>query len=117
MGCFDVWCALCGIPCWVDRFNDERVAYFGKSINWIKDVVVLLADNSVHLHLVEVNCNAGFRDKNGDVYNLHPTRDIYFSMFIGIMIHYDCYQFINKKYNHKLRFSDFPDIYAKPLTM
>ena len=116
MGCYDIWCPICGCP-----LNDsvkyniinilknksehsEDYVNFLKKINtsWLMKTTILLENKKAEHGFKEVNCNTGF-EKNNKTYELHPELDEY----SGIPVHTDCWKYAKKMIKHNLQFEDF----------
>lgn len=151
MGCWDVFCFICGNPChsmfrdsvqffkdeiewyklhkkskhyqslkkWYDIYESKRdiiheINKAIKSTEWMNKNTMLLATNKIIHGCKETSCNINFVDKNGNVY-IHDPAGSYkdMNMSYGIFIHTDCWNFINKNYGIKLKFSDIPVFVSK----
>ena len=116
MGCYDIWCPICGCP-----LNDsvkyniinilknksehsEDYVNFLKKINtnWLMKTTILLENKKAEHGFKEVNCNTGFA-KNNKTYELHPELDKY----SGIPVHTDCWKYSVKMIKHNFKFEDF----------
>jgi len=111
MGCWDLFCFICGNPCWngLRGLRDPRESKY----NWMGKCVLLLCNNKIVKHCKEVSCNDTFYSKN----KLLIANDInnrYFSYFDqsfhnhGLFIHESCYKFVYLALGIKLKYSDVP---------
>ena len=96
MGCYDVFCSLCGLPL-------NAIQYKGIP-KWMNKCTLLLNNNKNIHNTKEVACNIIFY-KNKKEYNSLLNYPKSF-----IVIHTDCWKCIKKEKNIKLRYSDFPII-------
>lgn len=111
MGCWDVCCIICGNRCWSDGKD--------KTLKWMEQCMLLLADNTIIKNCREDSCNTTFAKypvdpKDDRAYTAQPINrlfgyfePIYFTNK-GIFIHKPCYQFVEKELGIKLKYGDFP---------
>lgn len=127
MGCWDIFCVLCGNTCHKMFDNDtdddsrEAVEYheikkkIGSKLNWLNHCTVLAMDDSVIHGCIETNCNVTFQ-KGNKIYEAlgkHSTgsfNDIITSGYtnVGIFVHDDCWKYTKDKIGIELKYSDFP---------
>lgn len=133
MGCWDVFCFLCGNPChrmfsnYTLFLND--VEYYSQSIydayiknpklfekkykllvkktKWLDNCTFLCADNKVIHGCKEDSCNVDFIDKKRNIY-IHSTSFDNHNQKYGVFIHTDCWTFIKRKYRLGLTYSHLP---------
>jgi hypothetical protein len=115
MGCWDVFCPLCGCTLngmlfdTLDKLIKSNGIYpknFYKISKWLFKVSVLLPNKSTKHGFEETACNTSFTSADGKyTYDLDPLNMI--DGEIGIPIHTDCWKFVYKKFKHKLIFEDF----------
>jgi hypothetical protein len=103
MGCWEVYCPLCG--------NPPR-QYEGKPAPWLFSCYFLTNDNRVIRGCQEVMCNIQFKDKKGNQYlstldekNAWKMEEL--DVILGAFVHRDCYIFIQKTYGMNLKLGDF----------
>jgi len=95
MGCYDVFCSLCGLPLNTCHQEDVNIP------KWMYKCTLLLNNNKNINNAQEVACNINF----------HANKKEYNSLLnypkSFIVIHTDCCKYIKKEKNIKLRYSDF----------
>lgn len=105
MGCWDIFCIICGNNC--HNYTDN------KKYNWLEKATLLLENNNIIHGAEEVNCNVGFKYKK-ELYEasiMYLGSSIYYNKLFSnkcIFLHTDCWKFIKKEYNIKLKYSDLP---------
>lgn len=97
MGCYDVWCPLCGAPL-NGIYDDELPKDVFKKSKWMYKVTLLLPDKTI-MGTKEVNCSSTFA-KNGVEYNFWMDEDFN----DGVALHDDCWRIAKKE---KLSYKDF----------
>lgn len=107
MGCFDVWCPLCGAPLngiynvpGYEEFIAQVPPNVKRVAGWMGKVTVLLPNKTI-MNTREVNCAATFA-KGGDEYFF--AMDENFKE--GVALHDDCWR-IAKKQKEKLSYKNF----------
>ena len=134
MGCFDIYCLVCGNPCHgmldFTEYTEQiisRNAYlkkpdlikdlnkFKKNTLWMNKCTMLLTNNKAIHNCKEIACNYIFADKNRKKHYTHLMEDyntirslFYEGRETGVFIHTDCYKYIKLKYNIKLTYSNLP---------
>jgi len=127
MGCFDLYCFICGNSCYDVDFNElenidilkQEKNNINKSIKWLKKCTVLLANNKVIHDCFDSNCSGVFSLKKKKKSNSTELFDCtgnknkfttYFSNItnFGIFLHDDCWNFVMKKYGIKLEYQNIP---------
>jgi len=110
MGCWDIFCFICGNNC--NNLGDN------KKLNWKIDCTLLLANNDVVHDCVEQSCNVDFQNiKTNERYsaNIYDNDIDYFDDYItnqGIFLHTDCWKYIKKEYKIELQYKDLPIFYT-----
>ena len=125
MGCWDVFCIICGNPChgmFEDNQNTEyiknkieKLKKLYKNTQWMNNCSMLLINNNIIHNVKEVSCNNYFCKKNFCA--IHLSKDTLSSEYSfqnlglsGIFIHSDCWKFIKKNYGINLKFGDLPKL-------
>jgi len=132
MGCFDVFCLICGNPChsmlnfteYVEQIISSGKKHYIKNPNLIKDLnkfkkhtlwmdkcTMLLTNNEVKHNCKEITCNTTFSDKKNNYTHLMENYNVcFYDKYSngGVFIHTDCYKYIKLKYNIKLTYSNLP---------
>jgi hypothetical protein len=129
MGCFDVFCIICGNSCnYFDfrNYNSEKNEFgnlrtkkmLNNYLDWINKCTILTPNNEIHNNCENSGCDGNsFIDKdNKNKYNIYNGHKILFFSYFnddyknkGIFLHTDCWKYIKKTYNKSLVYSDFPD--------
>jgi hypothetical protein len=112
MGCWDVYCTICGCPCSsnLSQFEDGDLAIDKKIIYWLNKCTFLTKNNKIIHKCEETNCNINFEAPNNAVYYATlDDKELSYPYLenIGLCIHDDCWKYIYQKYNIKLKFNDF----------
>lgn len=107
MGCFDVWCPLCGAPLngiyYVQGYEDlkDQVPPNIKRVTgWMEKVTVLLPNKTI-MNTREINCSATFAKREDEYYF-----DMDKNFEEGVALHDDCWR-IAKKQKEKLSYKNF----------
>jgi len=127
MGCFDLYCIICGNSCYDVDFNEleniddvskKEKNNINKSIKWLRKCTVLLANNKIIHNCFDSNCSGGFSLKNKksnstELFDCTGNKNkftTYFSNITnsGIFLHDDCWKFMMKKYGIKLEYKNIP---------
>jgi len=112
MGCFDIYCLLCGNPCSSRKYNDDinlndkEFKIFKKNTDWLYNCTILTLNNEIIHNCVEINCNDQFIAPNKNEYIASLDRGRNKKTNYGLFIHDDCWTFIKNKYGIKLKFGD-----------
>jgi hypothetical protein len=104
MGCFDVFCVICGGPYYIP-FNEESIftkKKYKKITNWLTKAVILTASGETIKGAKEINCNNQF-SKNNITYTVNTDYDFQDQNF-GYFLHSDCYKYFYQKTGKKLRY-------------
>jgi hypothetical protein len=138
MGCWDVFCLLCGNSCHAVDADDsvkffeneleynekmekayntnknivDKLEQFIKNIQWVEECTFLTLDNRVIHGCEEISCGNDFRDKKGNNYRHAPWEykhgKIDITVDSGIFVHTDCWKYIKQKHKIDLTFSYLP---------
>lgn len=130
MGCWDIFCFLCGNTYHANKYllelfaedYDEyekdkiQIKNFINKMMWINKCTVLTADNKIVHGCKETSCNVMFETKKSTyACDLHFREIGYLNGLytnIGIFCHTDCWNFVKKHYGIELRYSDLPVKYT-----
>ena len=126
MGCFDLYCFICGNSCYDVDFNElenidiskQERNNINKSIKWLRKCTVLLANNKVIHNCFDSNCSGVFsqtkkKSNSTELFDCTGNKNkftTYFSNITnsGIFLHDDCWKFVMKKYGIKLEYKNIP---------
>lgn len=127
MGCYDVYCILCGnragkyVGFLYDTYNDtenpsnatELNREFYKLSNWMKEVSLLLVNGDVIHDCKEIACNIVFESNKDKYFGAIYDNINYFDKKIdyknqGLPIHTECWKYLCNKYKKKITLQDFP---------
>jgi catalase (peroxidase I) len=135
MGCWDVFCFICGNPCHSmlsgyeeiaeEHFEENNDMYkkfvkelknLNRNTEWMNKCTMLLIDDKIIHDLSESACNIEFCKKNfctTYIDKYADKSDFYFTNkgLFGIFIHTDCWKFIKKNYKIDLKYSNLPKLY------
>jgi len=108
MGCYDIFCIVCGCPYYVlfdgTIFTEEK---YKKITNWMKKAVLLTASGDTIFGSKEVDCNIVFEAQDKVKYEIYtiyaPIKYLTYSYFV----HEDCYKYVYKKTGKKIRYDMF----------
>lgn len=121
MGCWDIYCFVCGNTCHssdidtiIESDKNKSNINFVKSLKdmnkkskWMDKCSMLLVNNKVVHNLKEINCNVMFKDNKGNHYeqltSLSNIKDNH-----GIFLHTDCYKYVKLKFGIRMSFKDIP---------
>jgi hypothetical protein len=134
MGCWDVFCPICGLPPYFVELNFTKtdmndllntlklrnyksISYsellsFQKKSKWLKKNSFLTSTNNIIQNCGEVACNIDFICKNNKNYiNIIDSKDFFNNYFnynnFGCFIHNDCYYYVKKYHKIDLKLGDF----------
>lgn len=112
MGCFDVFCIICGNSCHTP-FIEGLTNYpkdFEKNTQWLSKCTFLTIDNRTVHGCHEVGCNTSFVDTNSNLYVLEERKNYYYfhKEQYGIFLHTDCWKFILKITGVAINYSHLP---------
>lgn len=122
MGCWDIFCILCGNTChnMLGCDDNEEYCKIKKKINsklgWLNRCTFLTLNDQVIHGTIETACNVSFQ-KGNKTYE-HITKfstgsfnDIllgYNADNMGIFVHDDCWKYVKKEFGVELKYSSFP---------
>lgn len=121
MGCWDVFCILCGNTChdMLGCDDNEEYCNIKKKINsklrWLNKCTFLTLNDQVIHGCIETHCNVSFQ-KEDKIYE-HITKfstgsfnDIIGNGVnnMGIFVHDDCWKYVKKEFGIELKYSSFP---------
>ena len=106
MGCWDVFCPLCGLPLSYSLVYQIKEK-LGKLLkipraNWTEKCTVLLLGKKAKHGFEEINCNITFRNKK-----TKEEYDIMCDFDLGIVLHTDCWKYASTLLKRKLTIDDF----------
>jgi len=109
MGCFDIYCFICGNPCHGlnKNIDKELLTKYKNTFKWMNNCTLLLADDTVQHNLIEYAGTTEFKKKSFKGEHMYMFEEDYNKNY-GIFIHDDCYKFVNQTYNINLKFSYLP---------
>lgn len=140
MGCWDVFCFICGNPChslsieyieeqieldkkskqpfiktMIKRIEamttfNKEVKALNRNTRWMDRCSMLLANDQVVHNVSEIACNVVFSDKKISVEHISSSDNNLSNYPYGIFIHTACLKFIKKQYNVALKFSSLPPV-------
>lgn len=112
MGCFDIFCFICGNPYWAGILKDIKSSKKYNIISsWMNKCTILTTYNKIVHGCEETTCNGSFVDKYKNGYDTHYFEDKYdyLNEFEkSIYLHTDCWKFIKQQYGIELQFKDVP---------
>ena len=131
MGCWDIFCFICGNSChslsedFYDEYledNDEDRSNKGMSnklkdlydkTKWLESCTLLLENNQVLHGAEERDCSIDFYKDGKHYEHLFRNSDFTNTKLKGIFLHDDCYQYIKLKYKIELTFNHLPPMNLK----
>jgi hypothetical protein len=82
MGCWDIYCFICGNPA-------RSLETMNQDTKWMNKCTMLLVTNEIIHNCRETACNVEFTDSKGNMYvHMYDDWDI---VKHGIFIHTDCW--------------------------
>ena len=133
MGCWDVFCFLCGNTCYRARFDEDNYYYENaknkyknqklfndkikniiKNTKWLEKCTFLATNNEIIHNCEEVSCNGVFEDEN-NTYIHNADYESLDNMMNGVFVHTDCWKFIKKEYKINLSYSHLPILEKNPV--
>lgn len=135
MGCWDVYCTLCGCPLNSSEIEAEDILEYNPELTkeqikeiskisqqrWLKRCTLICKDGRVLKNFEEVGCGNYFRkigDEMGDEFEVTPGPDPEFYGgdeygITGIVVHSACYRLIQREKGISLKYYDFVERYVK----
>jgi hypothetical protein len=120
MGCFDIYCLACGLPCHRDKeyiievaeeTGDEYIIKEAKKVikktGYLNNNIFLTSDNRVIRNCIESSCNVIFVSPTGEKLIQTGYRG-HGGEMPGIIIHTSCWNWIKNTYDIKIKYSDLP---------
>jgi len=86
----------------------DEIKELSKKVKWMDKCSILLENDKVIHGVKEINCNVMFCKKNECNEHISLGLDDYDRNPNGFFIHTDCWKYIKKNYNIKLKFSNLP---------
>ena len=119
MGCYDVFCPICGICVFIPK--DDLDKKYTSKIKWIEKASFMTATNEIKKICSEISCSNVFdcAMKKAYISELYPHRiyDESDEAITGYFIHRDCYEFIKKRFKINIVFGDFYHSAKNKLTL
>ena len=108
MGCWDVYCILCGLPPnnLINEDEQKNIKNINKITKWLNKCTILTQNNNIIHNCEETACNNSFVSRDNNNYYAEITNKISLEK-TGIFIHDDCWNYVKKKYNIELKYGDF----------
>ena len=130
MGCWDVFCFICGNPCYsnLERIKEmlhddnmikkiksipsfiKEVKELKKKTQWMNKCSMLLANDQTIHNVSEIACNIIFKNKNMTAQHISVLGNNLNDYPYGIFIHTACLKYIKKQYKIDLKFSYLPPV-------
>lgn len=124
MGCWDVFCVLCGNSYtnydYISELDkvDDKLKVLQKKMNketkWLSSCVFLTLDNKIIHNCKELECNIRFGNGKKDYGQVSKSFDVdELVLFFdnengGIFVHTDCWKYVYQTRNIKLKYGDLP---------
>lgn len=124
MGCWDVFCVLCGNSyTYYDYISeldkvDDKLKILQKKMNketkWLSRCVFLTLDNKIIHNCKELECNIRFGNGKKDYGQVSKSFDVdELVLFFdnengGVFVHTDCWKYVYQTRNIKLKYGDLP---------
>ena len=114
MGCWDIYCPLCGLLLngldLNDIFNDSnlniKIVINNNVVKWLEKCTILLPNQKAKHNYVENECNICFINKKNNKQIIISDKDDN-DKSMGIVLHTDCWKYVKKVKKHQLIFDDF----------
>ena len=106
MGCFDLYCFICGNPYrQIDNIPGiEYIMKYKKMTFWMSKCTILTSSGDIIHNCRESSCNFKFTDlTRKQEYEITPY--ILNTNMRSVFLHDDCWKYINRKYKIKLDYS------------
>jgi hypothetical protein len=120
MGCWDVFCVICGNNCQgiIDEDDYEFPREFQLMTKWLHKCTFLTLNNEIVHGCRETSCNISFTDgkrrfdhltiyenmDNAKLYSINTLSE--WCDNYGVFIHTDCWKFVKKHLNIELKYGD-----------
>jgi hypothetical protein len=112
MGCFDIFCIICGNPPHSILIDEEyaidkiknNMAHYKKITNWMNKCTILTASGQIIKSCKEKSCNVEFVAKNKTRYYETHHSDPSGEQYKGFFLHDDCFDFVKKTIGLSLRY-------------
>jgi|SRR5690606_20070309 len=120
MGCWDIYCLACGLPCHSETEYIEIAEETGdnhliretknllKKINYLNKNTFLTVDDRIIHNCKEISCNIQFVSPNKEKFIQIGYNNFGNDQMRGIFIHTSCWKWIYDTYDIKLKYSDLP---------
>ena len=125
MGCWDIYCVVCGNACYIDpkwilnldqetqdKLQGSLYNALYKKMKWMEKCTMLLMNNDVVHGCREKDCNISFETSNGTRYESSDEIDYFDDSYKnnGIFVHTDCWKFVKETYGIELTYGHLPII-------
>jgi hypothetical protein len=120
MGCYDIYCFICGNTChssnWIDFFNKSIQEKINMDIykkilnkmNWLNKCTMLLNNDKIVHNCEETACRNIFEGKGKTYISSNNPKDGKSYDGIGIFLHTACWFYVKKTYKIELTYSKLP---------
>lgn len=120
MGCWDIYCIICGLPCHSEKGYIEIAEETGdeyiiketkkviRKIGYLNKITFLSADDRIIRNCRETDCNIHFVSPSREEFLQIGNGDLGYGMSRGLFIHTPCWKWIKESYNIELKYSDLP---------
>ena len=113
MGCSDIMCIICGLS--YSNWYMKEQGFDKEETNWLDNCTILTLDDKVISNCKNADCYSKF-EKSGtsitfEAFGYFQTNNIsdYSDLInLGSFLHTDCWKFIEKEYEIKLKYSMIP---------
>jgi hypothetical protein len=141
MGCWDIYCFVCGNRCYqfpnniesylnnkkIDKNKIHELYYhlvltMSKETEWLNNCTLLTPDDNIYHSCKEKQCNIEFLTKDNKyiLFNKSSISKPYFDKFFGgmfgVYLHDDCWKYIEQKFKIQLKYSNLPIINKKNMS-
>lgn len=114
MGCWDIFCPICGLPLGyniLDSIKQNGYDSYIKSIKyntWSNKCTILLLNETAKHGFIEIDCNITFSNKKDKITVINNLNNIHNdSDKLGVAVHTDCWKYASRILSHKLVLNDF----------
>jgi len=120
MGCWDIHCLACGLPCHSDKeyieiaeeTEDDHIIKetkkIIKKIGYLNQNTFLTVDDRIIRNCKEISCNIHFISPSKENFIQIGYHEIGYKWMRGIFIHTSCWKWIKDTYGVGLKYSDLP---------